>query len=154
MSSSHLARRAPLLTLALALAAVANASAQGPQPRTKLYPCYRCIPAEYPPGGFKCDWGYPNGGTSCFSDIIDGVWFCETFGSCSVNPLQGDSLDVAVVSDGGAVALMSRVGPSTFNSGHCSDRRLYVVDGDGLVLGFTERPEASSGSAPAKRSQQ
>lgn len=77
------------------------------------------------------------------------MYVCENYGELCVYGLVGDSLDVALVTDGESVEVASRDGPSTYATPACSGRRVFHVDGDGQVLGVVVLPR-SEGTAALK----
>jgi len=130
-----------LFSLVLIAAVAREAKSQRPGP-DQMYNCWGCM---YYGGGFMQGWrcfsGMPNGGTGCrewsegeqYVCVIDGEGECEP-------GFTGDSLDVALVSDGETVETVRRLSPGLYASGDCSSRRMFYLDSDGLVLGVVVGP--------------
>ena len=119
-----------------------------------MYNCWGCM---YQGGGFMQGWrcypGMPEGGTGC-REWLDGEQFmCVLDGECEPG-FTGDSLDVALVSDGESVETVRRVSPGLYASGDCSSRRMFYLDSDGLVLGVVVEPARPQSQVAVKPTRQ
>ena len=142
------------LEIVLTVAVAGSAWAQRPQPDQDLN-CWGCeFFAGGPPGnGWRCMPGHAGGGDGCRQWLNgEGSWECELVGSCPDPLAAPDSLDAVLAAVGASAQLVHRAGPTTYTAGTCTDRRTFVLDGDGQVLGYVLRHENNAGIDASKPS--